>query len=858
MIRHLRIVLIFALAACAFRSWASDIVDITIRSKDLVYSPLTRQLYVSVPSDDKLHPNTVTAIDPVTHRIGFSFRIPGNPSKLALSENGRMLYVAFENATSIQRLDLVAHTASPPFSLGADAHVDDMAVLPGHPESIAIARRGGIVIYDNGQPRPNVRGQGDRLLFAASSGILYSCNYRGSRLFKNRVEATGITETEDLPVTIPFTYEIKLDADRLYTVSGRQIDLKAERVVVDLPWMHSWNDSVAPDALGHRVFFLSGNLIQAFSEKTLALTGQLRVPGLHRFSSANCLTRWGKEGLAFRTDGGQVMLVMISALESSAIPPAAPGIPAGMVQLTPYRDGNYRYLVLQQGDAPPIGFEQAGFNDAVWKSGKAAFGNTPPGPGCPLAFTVQTPWPTLTDLVVRKRLLVPTAQSHLQIRIAVDNRVMQLFFNGKEIPVRIAATSCAELDQFSVDVPASLVQAGENLVVVHARDDGVESFFDMRVLARQPATAEQPALAGIWNLPLKEVRFGDKYGLHASIRGGFLLQNKSSQSTPAARVQFFLADSADPSGHRLLLHQDRVPMLSPNAFYALPIDFPLLHAVSARNKFIVAVIAPAASRFSDNATQYTMVTGPLPNSSGPTLYLSWEPLAQTWRPGGSHAGMTIKSALVIRNVGDQAAPAIAFTVFLAQGRGLASGDMPLRKLTMPVLQAGKIQRLPLEVNLPVNPKPFGRFLIAKPLVNQMELAQEDRWSSPSVGPILTPAHLIGSWGLIRQTIESAGSPPRYVLEAAFTLTNKGPEASPRYGLTFYLAPGRIASPPAILLERVLAPPLRPGEQITLKLQWHLPPGTIATRRYLLALTNTTLTVQDAGLSDRTIAVGPLP
>jgi len=851
--RYLRVVLIFALAVCAFRCPAADVVDIAIKNNDLVYSPLTKLLYVSVPSEDTLHPNTVTAINPVTHQIGFSFPIPGNPSKLALSDNGRTLYVAFGKDTSIQRLDLVAHTASLPFSLGPDARFKDMAVLPGHPDSIAIAQRGGIVIYDNGQPRPDVKGQGNRIVFAASPAILYSCNSGGSRLFKNRIEATGVTGMEEIPVAIPFTFEIKVDADRLYDVSGLQIDLKSERVVVDLSAMHSWNDSVAPDHAANRVFFLSGNLLQAYSTKTLAPIGQLRVP-LTYHQSKGSLTRWDKEGLAFRTDG-EVVLLTISALESTEFRPPLQALPAGTTQLIPYRDDNYRYLVLHSGEALPTGFEQAGFNDAAWNSGKAAFGSNLPGTRCPLASTVQTRWPNLTDLLVRKHFLVPNAQTRLQIKIAVDNRVTQLFFNGKEIPVKIAANSCAELDQFSVDVPAALVQAGRNLVVAHVRDEGVDSFFDMRVLATRPMTA---ALVGVWNPPLKVVRFGDQYGLHAAVRGGLLLQNQSNMEIIGTRIQFFLADSADPTAPRDSLHQDTVAILSPNAFHALPIDFLLPRGINTRNKYMVAVITTAAGKFPDSTTRYTTATGPLPDSSGPTLSLSWEPLVQTWHPNGSHAGMTIKSALVIRNLGEQAAPPVTFTVFLAQDRVLASGDTPLRKLTTPLLQAGQSQRLPLEMTLPANPKPFGRFLIARPLVKQTDLTVENRLPSPTAGPILTPAHLNGAWGVIRQTTESVGSPPLPALEATFTLTNKGPEESPRYGLTFYLASDRIANSQSFLLERVLAPPLKPGEQTTLKLHWRLPNGTSATGKYLLALTNTTLTVQDAGPAERTISVGPLP
>src|SRR5205807_10663315 len=116
--------------------------------------------------------------------------VGSEPGKLALSDDGRSLYVALDGSAAVRRIDLGTQTAGLQFPLGTDPEngplfVEDMAALPGAPEAIAVARQHmrpanprheGVAIYDSGLPRPTTTPRypySDVLQFPASASRLY-------------------------------------------------------------------------------------------------------------------------------------------------------------------------------------------------------------------------------------------------------------------------------------------------------------------------------------------------------------------------------------------------------------------------------------------------------------------------------------------------------------------------------------------------------------------------------------------------------------------------------------------------------------------------------------------------------------
>jgi RHS repeat-associated protein len=126
------------------------------------------------------------------------------------------------------------------------------------------------------------------------------------------------------------------------------------------------------------------------------------------------------------------------------------------------------------------GFEASGFDDSSWPTGQAAFGS---GGGCPLQATVHTSWPTNTDLLVRRHLsqaeLAPG--QGVQIWFAIDNDIMDVYWNGTRIGGGITHENCATIDSFGISVPPASITT-DNVLAVRARDRGVESFLDLAVV----------------------------------------------------------------------------------------------------------------------------------------------------------------------------------------------------------------------------------------------------------------------------------------------------------------------------------------------------------------------------------------
>jgi hypothetical protein len=278
------------------------------------------------------NPGSITPLDPVTGTLSQPIPVGNGPFKLALSDNKQFLYVGLDGEAAVQRVDLATQTAGLTFSLGSDPffgpfNVEDMEVLPGSPQSIAISRKyksvsprhAGVAIYDNSVQRPTTTPghTGSNVIeFSASASKLYGYNQETTEFGFRRmtVDAFGVTVLDvfdsfmgDL---ISGGVDIKFDGGRIYTTSGRVIDPEARTVVGTFSGATSL--SVRPDAVLGRVFFLipTGGptvKVSAYDLNTLQFLGSENIPGVT--GDPGNLIRWGSKGLAFRTTGGQVFLV---------------------------------------------------------------------------------------------------------------------------------------------------------------------------------------------------------------------------------------------------------------------------------------------------------------------------------------------------------------------------------------------------------------------------------------------------------------------------------------------------------------------------------------------------------------------
>ncbi|MGB7923645.1 MAG: FG-GAP-like repeat-containing protein [Pyrinomonadaceae bacterium] len=305
--------------------------QVTLTTNDIIYDPFTRMIYASVPSSAGINGNSIVAINPFTGAVGSPIFVGSEPGKLALSDNGQYLYVALDGAASVRRFDLATQTPGLQFAVGNSTfngplYVEDMAVLPGNADAVAISRRNqgfspkheGVAIYDNGVQRsgttPTHTGS-NAIEFSASASMLYGyCNESSEFGFRRmNVSGTGVAVASNAQNLISgYNVDIKFDDGLIYSTTGRVINPQTNGLVGTFTLQSQFANLVQPDSKTGRAYFVSGSgsttTVQAFDQRTfVALSSPFPVTGVS--GTPTSLIRWGASGLAFRTTGGQVILV---------------------------------------------------------------------------------------------------------------------------------------------------------------------------------------------------------------------------------------------------------------------------------------------------------------------------------------------------------------------------------------------------------------------------------------------------------------------------------------------------------------------------------------------------------------------
>ncbi len=304
-------------AAVTFVTGYDSITEFALPANDLAWDAVHGTVCASVPNANWLLGNSIVTFNPLTGAYPSLIATATEPNKLAIADNGQYLYSSLGSEASIQRINLVTRVADLKFPTGYNG-VNDMQVMPGHAEVLAATVHTTVAIYDNGVIRPNVLSPtpynfGYALEFGATSNRLYATFPTGFRRID--VNANGATSLDDNYSLLPYTfsYDINYSGNRVYTAGGIVIDPENETVLTTLPY----SGLVVGDAAGGHTYFLttSGSTavmhvldLPSYTElKTVTITN----------ISGTCasLVRWGADGLAFRTTGGQVFLVRTTAAD---------------------------------------------------------------------------------------------------------------------------------------------------------------------------------------------------------------------------------------------------------------------------------------------------------------------------------------------------------------------------------------------------------------------------------------------------------------------------------------------------------------------------------------------------------------
>jgi uncharacterized repeat protein (TIGR01451 family) len=313
-------------------------------STDLAYDSTRHQILASLAT-------SLGGIIPFdVDSAGFSELIPVESpvGKLAISDNDQYLYLAMSTG-GVARVDLEHAQLDLRFSLGSDDRgttpfVGDMAVMPGHPQTLAVSRGlfglGGAnywtVIYDNGVPRSNAVGPSDYggvypIQFATPS-LLFSAYPFTLRQIS--VDASGAALVNEFSGLVP-NYDIGFTVSQglLYFYTGRVVDPNSQKIIGNLPKP----GLIVPD-LGHNKIYLlsqdptsinSPTTLTCCAADSLALLWSIPIPGVS--GSVGSFIQCGDGRLAFRTDSNQLFVLRTSLIPDA---PAADLITVSLTALT--------------------------------------------------------------------------------------------------------------------------------------------------------------------------------------------------------------------------------------------------------------------------------------------------------------------------------------------------------------------------------------------------------------------------------------------------------------------------------------------------------------------------------------------
>jgi hypothetical protein len=287
----------------------SSLRIISLAANDLLMEPTSGKLFASVGGFGGDRANSLTPIDPVTGTMGTSVAIGSEPTRMARSDNGQYLYVALRGAAAIRRYNIGSSTAELQFAVGNDPfggalYAEDIAVLPGAPQTVAVStmfpnsspRHAGVRIYDDGVARATATAghTGSNEIEAASATTLYGANTETTEfgIRTMLVAAAGVTVTQTYGRLAPgFGGEYVLVGGRLYTPGGTVIDPTVGQLVGTY---QGGRGPLAVDLPNDRVFFLQSDGIAVYRASTYGFLGRIAVT-----TGGDHLVRWGTNGLAF-------------------------------------------------------------------------------------------------------------------------------------------------------------------------------------------------------------------------------------------------------------------------------------------------------------------------------------------------------------------------------------------------------------------------------------------------------------------------------------------------------------------------------------------------------------------------------
>ncbi len=300
----------------------------------LVYNQADGKLYGAVPSTAASNPNSVVSIDPMTGAIINIVQVGSNPSTLALSDDGSMLYVGLSGASSIQPISLPTMATQPAIDLGSDSggpfSAACIAVVPGSARTIVVSltyTTGNpsqtIEVIDNGVVRPNTLntfapGKNILTFKPSSSTVVVSSTFGG---LVCSVDANGIQQTGSFP-GLQSGVPISDVGGKIFTQYGQVFDDTSGALLGTLPTNSGSSWSWRATSSGNGQAYLLGSpyvqqmLYRVVSTSTYSQIGTAALP-VTQISSLDAVAAIGASRLAIAMTDYQSQGVLVIVKDTS-------------------------------------------------------------------------------------------------------------------------------------------------------------------------------------------------------------------------------------------------------------------------------------------------------------------------------------------------------------------------------------------------------------------------------------------------------------------------------------------------------------------------------------------------------------
>jgi len=295
----------------------------------LLYNPFDFRLYASVGSMQGPGGNSVTVIDPYMGTVVESIFVGSEPKKMAMSDDGKSLWVALDGAGTVRQIDLVSATAGQQFSVGSDGSfgpwfADNLAVLPGTHGSVVVTRYSkgstatdGPIVYDDGVPRAYSGASGlysvTDLIPTYSPSLVFGYNNKstGFELTTACVNANGLLAKQVAKPFSGFGMSFSFAQNVIYSSTGVAYDIASGATLGTF----AGKGPVVAEASKRRVYFLSSPTfstsaaVYAYDMDTFLSKGsETLLPSISSGSTLANFVRWGRYGFAFRVNSQAVVI----------------------------------------------------------------------------------------------------------------------------------------------------------------------------------------------------------------------------------------------------------------------------------------------------------------------------------------------------------------------------------------------------------------------------------------------------------------------------------------------------------------------------------------------------------------------